>query len=52
MSKRLKKHFTCSPKTLEELKEHIEYGKCYPIVTKEYMYDLILRIQAIEEELE
>ena len=52
MSERLKKHLSCSPNTLEELKKHIEYGKCYPIVSKEFMYDLILRIQAIEEELE
>ena len=49
--KRLKKHFSCSPKTLEELKYHIEYGKCHPLVNKELFYDLILRIQALEEEV-
>ena len=51
MSKRLKKHITCSPQTLEELKKHLEYGKCYPVVTREMFYELILRIEDLEEEL-
>ncbi len=50
--KRLKKHLSCKPETLEELKRHLEYGKCYPIVSRELFYDLIVRIQAIEEEME
>jgi hypothetical protein len=52
MKKRLKKHIICSPKTLEELKIHIEYGKCNSIITKELFYDIITRIQNIEEELD
>lgn len=48
---RLKKHLSCKPETLEELKLHIEYGKCFPIISKEMFYDLITRIQALEEEL-
>ena len=49
--KRLKKHLSCKPTTLEELKQHIEYGKCLPIVSKELFNDLIIRIKNIEEEL-
>lgn len=48
---RLKKHTFCSPETLEEVKKHIEYGKCNPVITKQLFYDLILRIQALEEEV-
>jgi hypothetical protein len=49
--KRLKKHIRCAPKTLAELKQHIEYGKCYPVVTKEMFYELIVRLEEVEEEL-
>lgn len=49
--KRLKKHLGCAPKTIEELKLHIEYGKCFPVVTKEMFYELIIRLEEVEEEL-
>jgi hypothetical protein len=48
---RLKKHLYCEPETLEELKQHIEYGKCCPIISRKLFYDLIIRIQNIEDEL-
>ena len=49
--KRLKKHLYCAPKTLTELKQHLEYGKCYPTVSKEMFYELIVRLEQVEEEL-
>ncbi len=49
--KRFKKHLYCAPKTLKELKQHLEYGKCYPTVSKEMFYELIVRLEQVEEEL-
>jgi len=49
--KRLKKHLTCNPRSISELKQHLEYGKCYPVLNREMFYELIIRLEELENEL-
>lgn len=44
----IKKHTTVAPKTLKELKKHLEKECCYPIVTRELFLELIYRLEDLE----
>jgi hypothetical protein len=47
-----KKHITCLPKTIQELKKHLEKNCCNPIIGKEMFLDLIYRLEELESELQ
>lgn len=46
-----KKHLTCAPRTVQELKKHLEKGCCNPIITSAMFLDLIYRLEEVESEL-
>lgn len=46
-----KKHITCAPRTVQELKKHLEKDCCNPTIGKGMFLDLIYRLEELESEL-